>query len=51
MVSRDMGRADLEWLTAEEAEASERARDEPLSGWAAPKLLSGPTGRWCIRSG
>lgn len=37
MVSRDMGRADLERLTAAEAEASERARDEPLSGRAALK--------------
>jgi hypothetical protein len=37
MVSRDMGRAELERLLAEETEASERTRDEPLSGRAARK--------------
>ena len=37
MVSRDMGRADLERLITEETEASERTRDEPLSGRAARK--------------
>jgi hypothetical protein len=33
----DMDHADLERLIAEEAEASERTRDEPLSGRAARK--------------
>ena len=37
MVSRDMGRAELERLLAEETEASERTRDEPLSRRAARK--------------
>src|SRR5262249_18923996 len=37
MVSRDIGRAELERLLAEETEASERTRDEPLSGRAARK--------------
>jgi hypothetical protein len=37
MVGRDMGRAELERLLAEETEASERTRDEPLSGRAARK--------------
>jgi len=37
MVGRDMGGAQLERLVAEETEASERARDEPLSGRAARK--------------
>src|SRR5262249_21371278 len=37
MVGRDMGGAELEGLIAEEAEASERTRDEPLPGRAARK--------------
>src|SRR5215470_15388385 len=37
MVSKDMGHAELERLLAEETEASERTRDEPLSGRAARK--------------
>ena len=37
MVSKDMSRAELERLIAEETEASERTRDEPLSGRAARK--------------
>src|SRR5438045_9593692 len=37
MVSKDIGSAELERLLAEETEASERTRDEPLSGRAARK--------------
>jgi len=48
IVSRDMGRAELERLIAGETEASERTRDEPLPGRAARKR---PPGRWCTRSG
>ena len=37
MAGRPTGRAELERLLAEETEASERTRDEPLSGRAARK--------------